>query len=91
MINYDIDKDLHIFPSFPDQSFPLTLKSNLRIVLGSNPENFKNIEARKNLLSLQKKCVLLETYTQFFNEKHSSQPSTKSLLFFGHILALNFS
>ena len=49
MVNYDINKDLSIFLSFPDQATPLTPKNNARIFLGSQPEKFKNIEARKKL------------------------------------------
>ena len=41
MINYDIDKDLSIFLSLPDQATLLTLKNNLRIILISKPENLE--------------------------------------------------
>ena len=51
MLNRDIDKDFHILLSFPDQATPWKLQNNIRIILGSKPENFKNIEA-------QKKCVI---------------------------------
>ena len=49
MINYDINKDLNISLSFPDEATALTLKNNLRITLGSKLEKFKNIEARRKL------------------------------------------
>ena len=41
-INYDIGKEFNVVLSFPDQATPLTLKNNLKIILGSNPEKFKN-------------------------------------------------
>ena len=47
MINYDINKDMDIFLSFPDQATPSTLKNNLRTILGSKPDKLKNIEAQK--------------------------------------------
>ena len=40
-------KDLNIFLSFPGQATPLTLKNNLRIILGLKPERFKNNEAQQ--------------------------------------------
>ena len=46
LVNYDFDKYLNIFLSFPDQAKPLTLKNKLRIMLGLNPEQFENIEAQ---------------------------------------------
>ena len=49
MINDDINKDLNIFLSLPDRATPLTLQNNIRVILGSKPEKFKNIEARKKL------------------------------------------
>ena len=49
MVNYDNNKDLNLFLSFPDQATPLILTNNLRIILGSKPEKFKNIKARKKL------------------------------------------
>ena len=57
MINYDVDKDLNIFLSFPDQATPLTLENNLGIILGSTPEKKKNIESRKKLGVLKNVCI----------------------------------
>ena len=48
MISYDINKDFNISLSFPDQATPLTFKNNLRIILSSKIEKFKNIETRKS-------------------------------------------
>ena len=43
MITYGISKDLNKFLPFPDQATPLTLKINLRIILGSKQEDVSNI------------------------------------------------
>ena len=43
MIDYDINKDLNIFFSFPDQATPFTRKNNLRLILGLKQEKLKNI------------------------------------------------
>ena len=52
IVNYDIDKDLNIFLSLPNEATPMKLKNNLMIILGSKPENFMNIKARKSLVFL---------------------------------------
>ena len=52
-----MDKDLNIFLSLPGQAASLTLQNNLRIILGSKPKNFKNIEARQKVRYYCKKCV----------------------------------
>ena len=49
MVNYDISKDLNIFLLLPNRATALTLKHNLRIILGWKPEKFKTIEARKKV------------------------------------------
>ena len=55
MINYDIDKDLNIFLSFPDQAIPLTLKNYFRL----KASKIKKIETRKIVTySYEKECVV---------------------------------
>ena len=49
MMNGKIKKHLNIFLWFSDDVTPLTLKNNLRIILDSKPEKFKNIDARNNV------------------------------------------
>ena len=51
---------LDIFLSFQNEVTPLTLTTNLRIILRSKPEIFRNIEARKQLgvLTKIKVCML---------------------------------
>ena len=42
-------KDWNIFLTFLDEVAPLVYKNNLRIILGSKSEKFKNIEAQKTI------------------------------------------
>ena len=58
MINDEINKDLNILLSFPNEAAPLLLKDSLRIVLGPKPKQFQNMEARRKVgYSYRKKCV----------------------------------
>ena len=57
MIIYDIDKDLNVSLSFPDDATLLTLKTYLSIILGSKQKKFKNIEAWKEIKYSHKKSV----------------------------------
>ena len=54
MMEKNIDKDFNTFLSFSDKATPFKLQNNLRIILNSKPEEFKNIEARQKLGILEK-------------------------------------
>ena len=42
----DVNKNLNIFLRFSDKVTPLTVKNNFKILLGSKPDKFKNIEVQ---------------------------------------------
>ena len=48
MMKQDINEDLNTFLLFSDEVRLFKFKNNLRIILGSKIEEFKNIEARKS-------------------------------------------
>ena len=47
MMKQNINKDWNIVFNFLGEVTPFVFKDNLRIILGSKSEKFKNIEARK--------------------------------------------
>ena len=57
MMKQDIKKDLILFFDLKANLHIVLGKNNLRIILGSKPKLFKNIEARQKLGILIKKCV----------------------------------
>ena len=74
----NINKDLKIFLWFSDEFTPLTLKINLRIILGSKSENLRILRPSKKLGILIKKlhiCVQIsmlfpfEVRRDFFKNK----------------------
>ena len=50
-------KRLEYIPFISRPSYTLTRMNNLRIILGSKPEKFKTIEARKKVMYFYNKCV----------------------------------
>jgi len=52
-----MDKDLNTFLSLSDEVTPFKFKNNFKMISGSKPEKFENIETQKNVWCSYKKCV----------------------------------
>ena len=60
MKKLDINKVLNIIFSLSDEVTPLTLETNIRIMLGWKPAKFNNIDAQKEIkvaILINKVCV----------------------------------
>ena len=92
MMTWDIDKDFNAFFSLSDEVTPSKFKNNLRIILGSKPERFKNNEAQEKLgiLRVYKLEVKISVYFISTFVVIAHMQLSQILLFFRHDHSVNF-